>query len=255
MCICIMCLWQMCILKDFPNLTLSILPILTIKFASVFKEIKISSPDWRLQNLTEKSCCGVYREAEPQGDSKLSFLPLTLWKLFRTHFWQKACNFWFVIKSSAKALHFHFQVKYCPESLWTPHPWRCLTPDWMGLWASLLLWPSGRFPAHSRRAAGWSLRPLVTQSILWFYEIPVPLVLIWQDLNSCRPRGSRKVECFFLAHCMAGTMSKGYSDSITRVGEERPYASLFVPAHGTPSHTIITTEFPVKQEEVFFVKY
>lgn len=154
------------------------------------------------KSLTEKSCYGVCREAEPQGGSEeVSFVPLTLWKLFRAHFWQKACNFCFVIKSSAKALHFHIKVKYCPESLWTPHPWRCSTRDWMGLWVTR---PSGRFPAHSRRVA----RPLATQTILWFYEIPVPLALTWQDLNSCKHRGPRKVECFFLAHCMAGTMSK-----------------------------------------------
>jgi len=23
----------------------------------------------------------------------------------------------------------------CPESLWMPHTWRCLRPDWMGPWA------------------------------------------------------------------------------------------------------------------------
>lgn len=143
---------------------------------------------------------------------------LTLSKWFRAHFWQKACNFCFVIKSSAKALHFHFQVKYCPEILWTPHPWRCSTLDWMGLWVTQ---PSRRFPAHSRRVARWFLRPLATQTIWSFYEIPVSLLLIWQDMKSCKHRGSRKVECFFLAHSMAGTICKGYSDCITRVGEER----------------------------------
>ena len=38
-----------------------------------------------------------------------------------------------------------------PERLWMPHPWKCLRPGWMGLWAT---WSSGGCPCPWQ--GGWN---------------------------------------------------------------------------------------------------
>jgi len=53
-----------------------------------------------------------------------------------------------------------------------PHPRRCSSPGWMGPWAA---WSSikcgGWWPVLRQRGwAWWSLRFLLTQAILWFYD-------------------------------------------------------------------------------------
>lgn len=64
-----------------------------------------------------------------------------------------------------------FERDGCPERLWCPHPWRCLTPDWTWYWTTWSSWP----------CAGWKVelddlnRSLLFSTILGLWEAEVML--------------------------------------------------------------------------------
>jgi len=54
----------------------------------------------------------------------------------------------------------------CPEKLWMPHPWRCPRLD--GALGSLSWWVAAS--SWWGVGAGWALRSLPSQTILWFCD-------------------------------------------------------------------------------------
>lgn len=81
--------------------------------------MRISSPGWPPQSLWLRwvlPWC-VHRSstsAELWGGElpAVSFVK----KLFRAHFWWYSCNFCLVTKGFARAIHFHFEIKYLNTS-------------------------------------------------------------------------------------------------------------------------------------------
>lgn len=61
----------------------------------------------------------------------------------------------------------------CPERLWMPHTWRCLSPGWMWLWAIWSnTWPSGWQPCLWQRSRNLVVFGVPSNSshsmIIWF---------------------------------------------------------------------------------------
>lgn len=87
-----------------------------------------------------------------------------------------------------------------PENLWLYHPWKCSVPGGMELWA---IWSRGRCACPWQGIGmSWSLRSLSMQTILWFYEYNIN-ILLFQTEN---PNFSQK----YLLYCVR-TLLKFYS--------------------------------------------
>ena len=84
----------------------------------------------------------------------------------------------------------------CPEKVWMLHPWRCSGP---GLVGTGQLGVAGGSPAHGRGVgAGWSLKSLPTQAILWFCGSVLCFTCIYDICVSVDRCGGLVTEIFSL---------------------------------------------------------